>query len=61
MDEIFYKPNVYYIFAKEDNYPAWLSRVQCIGPIFITQKGCLKYDIMSGDELLDGDDSPLLD
>ena len=62
MDEIPYEPNAFYIFDKGYYDLARLYRIQCIGSMFIIRaKEHLKYGIVSGDDLLDGDDNVLLD
>ena len=61
MDEIPYEPNAFYIFDKGYYDLARLYRIQCIGSMFIIRaKEHLKYEIVSGDDLLDGDDNVLL-
>ncbi len=62
MDGIPYEPNAFYIFDKGYYDLARLYRIQCIGSMFIIQaKEHLKYEIMSGDDLLDADDNVMLD
>ncbi len=62
MDEIPYEPNAFYIFDKGYYDLARLYRIQSIGSMFIIRaKEHLKYEVVAGDELLDGDDNVLLD
>lgn len=62
MDEIPYEPNAFYIFDKGYYDLARLYRIQSIGSMFIIRaKDHLKYEVVAGDELLDGDDNVLLD
>lgn len=62
MDGIPYEPNAFYIFDKGYCVLARLYRIQCIGSMFIIRaKEHLKYEIMSGDDLLDADDNIMLD
>ena len=57
MDEIPYEPNAFYIFDKGYYDLVRLYRIQSIGSMFIIRsKARLKYDVVAGDELLDGDD-----
>ena len=62
MDEIPYESNAFYIFDKGYYDLARLYRIQSIGSMFIIRaKDHLKYEVVAGDELLDGDDNVLLD
>lgn len=62
MDEIPYEPNAFYIFDKGYYDLARLYRIQSIGSLFIIRaKNHLKYEVVVGDELLDGGDNVMLD
>lgn len=62
MDEIPYESNAFYIFDKEYYNLARLYRIQCISSMFIIRtKEHLKYEIISGNNLLDGNDNVLID
>ena len=62
MDEIPYEPYAFYIFDKGYYDLARLFTINTIGSYFvIRQKTHLKYEIIEGEELLDGEDNVLLD
>lgn len=62
MDDIPYEPNAFYIFDTGYYDLARLYWIQCIGSMFIIRaKKHLKYEIISGGDLLDGDNNVLLD
>lgn len=62
MDEILYEPYAFYIFDKGYYDLARLYTINTIGSYFvIRQKSHLKYEIVDGEELLDGEDNVLLD
>lgn len=62
MDEIPYEPYAFYIFDKGYYDLARLYTINTIGSYFvIRQKSHLKYKVVDGEELLDGDDNVLLD
>lgn len=62
MDEIPYEPYAFYIFDKGYYDLARLHTINTIGSYFvIRQKSHLKYEVIDGEELLDGADNVLLD
>lgn len=62
MDEIPYEPYAFYIFDKGYYDLARLHTINTIGSWFvIRQKSHLKYEVIDGEELLDGADNVLLD
>lgn len=62
MDEIPYEPYAFYIFDKGYYDLARLHTINTIGSYFvIRQKSHLKYEIVDGEELLEGVDNVLLD
>ena len=62
MDEIPYEPYAFYIFDKGYYDLARLHTINTIGSYFvIRQKSHLKYEVVDGEELLDGADNVLLD
>jgi IS4 transposase len=62
MDEIPYEPNAYYIFDRGYFDLARLYRIDIINSNFIIrQRGKLKYEIIQGNELLEGADNILFD
>ena len=62
MDEIPYEPNAYYIFDRGYFDLAKLYHINIIKSNFvIRQRGKLKYEVIQGDELLDGPDNILFD
>ena len=62
MDEIPYEPNAYYIFDRGYFDLARLFTVNLIGSYFvIRQRGHLQYEIVEGEDLLEGADNILFD
>ena len=62
MDEIPYEPNAYYIFDRGYFDLARLYHIDIIKSNFvIRERGKLKYEIIQGDELLEGADNILFD
>ena len=62
MDDIPYEPYAFYIFDKGYYDLERLFRINTIDSFFvIRQKSRLNYEVVDGDELLDGDDNVLLD
>ena len=62
MDEIPYEPNAYYIFDRGYFDLARLFTVNLIGSNFvIRQRGHLQYEIVEGEDLLEGPDNILFD
>ena len=62
MDEIPYEPNAYYIFDRGYFDLARLFTVNLIGSYFvIRQRGHLQYEIVEGEDLLEGPDNILFD
>ncbi len=62
MDEIPYEPNAYYIFDRGYFDLARLFRINLIDSNFIIrERGKLQYEIIGGDDLLDGTDDILCD
>ena len=62
MDDIPYEPYAFYIFDKGYYDLARLYRINIIDSFFvIRQKSHLNYEIVEGDDLLDGTDNVLLD
>jgi len=62
MEEIPYEPNAYYIFDRGYFDLARLHNIDIIKSNFvIRQRGKLKYEIIQGDELLEGPDNILFD
>jgi Transposase DDE domain/Domain of unknown function (DUF4372) len=62
MDEIPYEPNAYYIFDRGYFDLARLFTVNLIGSNFIIrERGHLQYEIVDGEELLEGPDNILFD
>ena len=62
MDEIPYEPNAYYIFDRGYFDLARLYHIDIIGSYFvIRERGKLQYEIIQGDELLEGPDNILFD
>ena len=62
MEEIPYEPNAYYIFDRGYFDLARLYNIDIIKSNFvIRQRGKLKYEIIQGDELLEGPDNILFD
>jgi len=62
MDEIPYEPNAYYIFDRGYFDLARLFTVNLIGSNFvIRQRGHLQYEIVEGEDLLEGPDNVLFD
>ncbi len=62
MDEIRYEPYAFYIFDKGYYDLQRLYTINVIGSYFIIrQKAHLKYEIVDGEDLLDGEDNVLLD
>lgn len=60
--QIPYEPNAYYIFDRGYFYLARLYRIDIINSNFIIrQRGKLKYEIIQGNELLEGADNILFD
>jgi hypothetical protein len=62
MDEIPYEPNAYYIFDRGYFDLARLFTINLIGSNFIIrERGQLQYEIIEGEDLLDGSDNILYD
>jgi hypothetical protein len=62
MDEIPYEPNAYYIFDRGYFDLARLFTINLIGSNFIIrERGQLKYEIIEGEDLLEGSDNILYD
>ena len=62
MDEIPYEPYAFYIFDKGYYDLARLYTISTIGSYFIIrQKSRLNYEVVDGEELLNGEDNVLLD
>ncbi len=62
MDEIPYEPNAYYIFDRGYFDLSRLYHIDIIGSNFvIRERGNLQYEIVNGEELLDGPDNILCD
>ena len=62
MDEIPYEPNAYYIFDRGYFDLARLFTINLIGSNFIIrERGQLQYEIIEGEELLEGSDNTLYD
>jgi len=62
MDEIPYEPNAYYIFDRGYFDLARLYHIDIIGSNFvIRERGKLQYEIIQGDELLEGSDNIVFD
>jgi len=62
MDEIPYEPNAYYIFDRGYFDLARLFAINLIGSYFIIrERGKLQYEIIEGEELLEGPDNILYD
>lgn len=62
MDDIPYEANSYYIFDRGYFDLRRLYNINCIHSRFvIRQKGYLQYEVIDGNELLDGDDNILQD
>lgn len=62
MDDIPYEPYAFYIFDKGYYDLARLYRINIIGSYFvIRQKSHLNYEVIDGEDILDGEDDVLLD
>jgi hypothetical protein len=62
MDEISYEPNAYYIFDRGYFDLARLFTINLIGSNFIIrERGQLQYEIIEGEDLLEGSDNILYD